>query len=115
MPPLSSSLIWRNWRSSSPFGGAGDDGASEFVGALLKFVEVGLPTLALHVLDGKSDLDFLLLRLRNTERQDNENERNSGEQTRRETDMKDLPRRQLSGTTATMSPKHAERDDGSRR
>ena len=47
-------------------GGAGDDGTSEFVGALLKFVEVGLPTLAFHVLDGKSDLDFFLLRLRNT-------------------------------------------------
>ena len=47
-------------------GGPGDDGTSEFVGALLKFVEVGLPTLAFHVLDGKSDLDFILLRLRNT-------------------------------------------------
>jgi hypothetical protein len=53
------------------------------MGALLEFVEVGLPTLAFHVLDGKSDLDFLLLRLRNTERQDDENERNSGEKTRR--------------------------------
>ncbi len=37
-------------------GGAGDDGTSEFVGALLKFVKVGLPTLAFDSLDGKSDL-----------------------------------------------------------
>jgi hypothetical protein len=59
-------------------GGADDDSASEFVGAPLKFVEVGLPTLAVDGLDGKSDLDFLLLRLRNTERQDDEKERNSG-------------------------------------
>src|SRR3984885_8324776 len=64
-------------------GGAGDDGASEFMGALLKFVELGLPTLVFHVLDGRSYLDFRLLRLRNSERQDDENERNSGEKTRR--------------------------------
>jgi hypothetical protein len=63
-------------------GGAGDDGTSEFLGALLKFVEVGLPTFAFHGLDGKSDLDFLLLRLRNTE-QDDENEKHSSEKTRR--------------------------------
>jgi hypothetical protein len=64
-------------------GGAGDDGTSEFMSPLLKFVEVGLPALAFRGLDGKSDLDFLLLRLRNTERQDDEKERNSGEKTRR--------------------------------
>jgi len=38
-------------------GGAGDYGTAEFVGALLKFVEVGLPTLALDSLNEKSDLD----------------------------------------------------------
>jgi hypothetical protein len=63
-------------------GGAGDDGTSEFVGALLKFLEIGLPTLPIHGLDGKPDFDFLLLRLHNTQRQDHKNERNSGEKTR---------------------------------
>jgi hypothetical protein len=53
------------------------------VSALLKFVDIGLPTLTFDGLDGKADLDFLLLSLRNTKRQDDENERNSGEKTRR--------------------------------
>jgi hypothetical protein len=64
-------------------GGAGDDGTSEFVSALLKFLEIGLPTLAIHGLDGKPDFDFLLLRLHNTQRKDDKNQRNSGEKTRR--------------------------------
>ncbi|HXC44685.1 MAG TPA: hypothetical protein VNY51_14340, partial [Candidatus Dormibacteraeota bacterium] len=51
-------------------GGARNDRTSEFVDAVLKFVEVGLPTLAFDGLDGKSNLDFPLLRLRNRERQD---------------------------------------------
>ena len=60
-----------------------EHGASEFVSPLLKFLEIGLPTLAFHGLDGKPDFDFLLLRLHNTQRKDDKNERNSGEQTRR--------------------------------
>jgi hypothetical protein len=63
--------------------GASDDGTSEVVGALPKFVEVSLPTFAFDVLEGKSDRDFLPLRLRNTERQEDENDRNSGEKTTR--------------------------------
>src|SRR5277367_2659485 len=51
-------------------GGAGDDGASEFMGALLKFIDVGLPPFALYGLEGKSDLDFFLLRLRSIECQE---------------------------------------------
>ncbi len=77
-------------------GGAGDDGASELVGALLKLVEVSLPTLPFDGLDGKSDLDFFLLCLRNTERQDDENEGNSGKKTRRNPHENISQRRQLS-------------------
>jgi hypothetical protein len=54
------------------------------VGALLKFVEVGLPTFAFDVFDRKGDLDFLLRYLRETQRQGDEKERNSGENAKRE-------------------------------
>src|SRR5882757_3337592 len=64
-------------------GGAGEDGTSELVGALLKFLEIGLPTFAIHGLDGEPDFDFLLLRLGNTQRQDDKNKQSSGEETRR--------------------------------
>src|ERR1700684_1680792 len=82
------------------------------MGGLLKFVEIGLPTLAFHVLDGKSYLDFLFLRLRNTERQDDEEERSSGEKTRRHP-HDSAPQVAALRANESMSPQHPGGDDGS--